>query len=576
MAKTVYVCVRNDIDIPLISSRVAAAIKNILPDNIPEAPCKISAKGNVVYGIANYSDVIAEHDGSVCMGLAYPEQRNWWKPLDAYPDGSYAIFRSDDKYVEAVTDATASRTIWYYLDEKLFVCGTSQRAIITVLGEFNFDKRVIPWMLSSGTLGPSFSWCKNLKLLEPNASLLLDRETWQLNKKSKSLNFSASLITPQKSLSRLRDTLINSFNDFQFDTSKWILPLSGGYDSRSIACLLKASGKNLAQIDTVTWGLKESLNNKNSDAYIAPLVAKNLGMQHQYLAINTTDENIETVFKRFILNGEGRVDHIEGYTDGFCLWKRLFNSNKQGIIRGDISCGWGKVTNAIRARHMCGLTLCKDYSNLEQYEAYGFEKQELPDYLMQQKNETVQMMVDRQHLSFRIPVVLSALNDVKLSYVEVINPLLSRRIIMQFLSTPDKLRIDKNGFIKAMKKLLPEIEYATENAIHIQGDVFKIPEAISLMKEELSAEYMKEIFPEAFLKKVLDKLQQPQTINKGKEVKSKIRKIVKKYFPSHLKELLYSFMRKPTVDNSTLAFRIYLTGIMYKQLQKDALIVTED
>ena len=570
MAKAVYVCVKNSTDISLIKRKIAVAIQRLVPDNIPDASCKLGQKENIIYGIANHTTIIEEHDGSICMGLAYPEEKKWWKPLDAYPDGSFAIFRSDDNYVEALTDLTASRTVWYYKDDVVFVCGTSQRAIITVLGKFDFNKSVMPWMLSSGTLGPTFSWCKNLLKLEPNASLLLDRKTWQLNKKSKSLNFSASLITPQKSLSRLRDTLINSFNDFQFDTSKWILPLSGGYDSRSIACLLKASGKNLAQIETVTWGLKESLNNKNSDAYIAPLVAKNLGMQHQYLAINTTDENIETVFKRFILNGEGRVDHIEGYTDGFCLWKRLFNSNKQGIIRGDISCGWGKVTSATRARHMCGLTLCKDYSNLEQYEAYGFEKQELPDYLMQQKNETVQMMVDRQHLSFRIPVVLSALNDVKLSYVEVINPLLSRRIIMQFLSTPDKLRIDKNGFIKAMKKLLPEIEYATENAIHIQGDVFKIPEAISLMKEELSAEYMKEIFPEAFIKMVVNKLQQPGSVNKGDGFKNRIRRFIKLYFPSRLKELLYSIMRKPVVENSTLAFRIYLTGIMYKQLQKDA------
>jgi hypothetical protein len=401
--------------------------------------------------------------------------------------------------------------------------------------------------------------------------LLLDRISWKLNKKSKPLDFSPSRITPKKNYNKLRETLINSFNDFQFDITKWVLPLSGGYDSRSIACLLKASGKNLAQIDTVTWGLKESLINKNSDASIAPLVATELGMPHQYLTINNTDVSIETVFKRFILNGEGRVDNIEGYTDGFNLWKILFDNKKQGIIRGDESSGWPKVTDATRARNISGLTLCKDYSNLENYEAYGFEKQELPDYLLQQKGETIQMMIDRHHLSFRIPVILSALNDLKLSYVEVINPLLSRRIIMQMLTIPDKLRIDKKGFIKAMKILLPDIKYATEGSIHIKGNVFKIPEAITLMKDELSAAYMKDIFPEAFLKKVLDNLQQPVEVKKTGGLKNELRKIVKLYFPSRLKESLYSIMGKPIVEYSTLAFRIFLVGIMYKQLMEDAL-----
>jgi len=576
MAKAVYVCVRNSIDSSLIKRKVAVAIQRLVPDNIPEAPCKLVEKDNIIYGIANYSDVIAAHDGSICMGIAYPEEKKWWKPMDGYPDGTFAIFRSDDNYVEALTDSTASRTIWYYKDDVVFICSTSQRAIITVLGKFDLNKSVLPWMLSSGCLGPAFSWCKNLLMLEPNASLLLDRKSWELSKKSKLLDFSASRITPQKNLDKLRETLINSFNDFHFDATKWVLPLSGGFDSRSIACLLKASGKNLAQIDAVTWGLKESLVNKNSDVYIAPLVAQKLGMPHQYFSTDITEENIKLVFNRFILNCEGRVDHIEGYTDGFNLWKSLFDSKKQGIIRGDISCGWGKVTNATRARFMCGLTLCEDYSNLENYEAYGFEKQELPDYLHQQKNETIQMMVDRQHLSFRIPVILSALNDLKLSYVEVINPLLSRRIIMQLLTMPDQLRIDKNGFIKAMKILLPDIRYATDDVIQPNVNVFANPAAIALLKEELSAGYMKEIFPQEFLEKVVDKLQKPEGVKKAGGVKNKLRKIIKLYFPSRLKESLYLIMGKPAVDTRTLAFRIYMTGRMYNQLKEDARLANED
>ena len=570
MAKAVYLCIRNHTDVFQIKKKVTVATKILVPDNIPEAPCKIVENGNIIYGIANYSDVIAEHAGSICMGVAYPAQKNWWKPLDAYPDGSFAIFRSDDNYVEAVTDTTASRTIWYYKDDSLFICSTSQRAIISVMGKFNFDKRVIPWMLSSGSLGPTFSWCKNLSRLEPQASLLLNRKSWELSKKSEPVVFSASNISLKKHYEKLKEALINSFNDFQFDITKWVLPLSGGYDSRAIACLLKASGKNLAQIESVTWGLKESLNKKNNDAYIAALVAKEMGMPHQYFATDKTEENIELVFKRFILNSEGRVDHIEGYTDGFKVWKTLFDNKKQGIMRGDESFGWGAVTDAKRVRYMCGLTLCKDFANLENYESYGFDKQELPDFLHQRKGETPQMLIDRYYVSFRIPTIMAALNDLKLSYVEVANPLLSRQILMHMRNIPDQLRIDRKAFIEAMKELVPDIKYATEDATHIKGNVFKIPEAITLMKKELNADYMKEIFPEAFIKKVVDKLQQPEEVKKPGGVKNKLTKIIALYFPSRLKESLYNIMGKPVIDNCTLAFRIYLTGKMYKQLTEDA------
>ena len=92
-------------------------------------------------------------------------------------------------------------------------------------------------------------------------------------------------------------------------------------------------------------------------------------------------------------------------------------------------------------------------------------------------------------------------------------------------SIPDELRIDRKAFVEAMKRILPDIKYATEDATHIKGNVFKIPEAITLMKDELSAAYMKEIFPEAFLKKVLDKLQQPVEVKKAGGLKNKLRKI---------------------------------------------------
>ena len=49
------------------------------------------------------------------------------------------------------------------------------------LGNFDFDKRTIPWMLSTGTLGPFYSWDKRISLLPPDSSITLNKNNWSLN-----------------------------------------------------------------------------------------------------------------------------------------------------------------------------------------------------------------------------------------------------------------------------------------------------------------------------------------------------------------------------------------------------------
>ncbi|MCH6545042.1 MAG: hypothetical protein IH796_03475, partial [Deltaproteobacteria bacterium] len=64
-----------------------------------------------------------------------------------------------------------------------------------------------------------------------------------------------------------------SVGKMQFDYSKWVLTLSGGYDSRRLLYLLP----NPENIKTITWGLESSLGKKGNDATIAHDVAKAVG-----------------------------------------------------------------------------------------------------------------------------------------------------------------------------------------------------------------------------------------------------------------------------------------------------------
>jgi hypothetical protein len=152
MAKIVYACVRDIADAANIKKRIESIIHKLVPDNIPAAKCKVVTNGKIIYGISTYTGILAESSDSVCMGMVQSSQGNWWKPMTEHPDGNYGIFRADEEYVEAITDFACTRAIWYYKDDRVFIAGTSQRAVLNVAGKFELDRRNIHGCFPVGRL----------------------------------------------------------------------------------------------------------------------------------------------------------------------------------------------------------------------------------------------------------------------------------------------------------------------------------------------------------------------------------------------------------------------------------------
>ena len=568
MSKIVYVCVRDAADVPFFKQKVSYIIPKLIPDNIPDAPCKFADKGNIIYGISTWSPSISETNGSVCLGMIYPGAEKWWQPLDSHPDGSFAIFRSNDTYVELLTDIAGSRTIWYYKDETVFIAGTSQRAVIAVAGKFDLDKRVLPWVLSSGTLGPSFGWSKNISRVDPNGFLLLNRQTWKLTTQTIKAEFTTNKISDKEHEDQLKETLVDTFNQLELDFSKWILPISGGFDSRGIACLLKKTGKDTSRLKTITWGLKACLTEEKTDAYVGAELAKSLGLQHHFFEIDHINENIENIFTRYIHCSEGRIDHIAGYTDGFATWKSIFETGRHGIIRGDESFGWQTVFSDLRCRTINDLTLLSDFNNFDILQKNGFDKQQIPSHLLKREGESYNTWADRLYEEFTLPVMMSSLNDIKLSYAEVINPLLSAKIIMQLRTMPDHLRRDKIIFRKFVKELSPAVNFASKDSTGNDELILESPVAVQLMSAELSSAYMTNLYPEEFIEKIINGLH-TSPVKSSSTLSSTIKQSIKNGIPSYLKEKLSMHLQKPSIDNSLIAFRMYMTGKMYRMLAED-------
>ena len=563
MSKLIFLCFKDSSLKSVYRNRIEEISRKLLPDNIDPVNSKIIEGDGILYSIVNPVNSVITTSGSVLLGKIFGNDLRWNTPQQNYPDGSYAIFRSDEKVVEIVSDVVASRSIWYYKNDEIFISSTSQRAIINFLGSLDFNKYIIPWMMSSGTLGPSHSWDSRIKFLEPDSSIILSRSSWELKKKTRKIEFQASSFSDKEYENSFKKALSETFTSLNLDFTKWILPLSGGYDSRGILCFLQYVGKNVTNLKAITWGLNESRNQKGNDAYVAKKLADHFKIDHQYYSTNISKESFDVVINRFLVCGEGRIDHIGGYLDGLNIWKALFETQIEGVIRGDVSFSSKPAESPAQIRKMQGIPLCTDFSNLKDYQSYGFEKQELPEELDQLPNENLAMWRDRLYHQFRMPVILAALNDLKVAYVEVINPLLSRKIVYLTRKLPNHLRSNKSLFKKIISSISPAIPYATSGATEDIRQVLRSLEIVQLFIEELSKDNSKEIFTSKFIDYVLENIKAQEYSHSFP-----LKNILKRFIPrSIINKVPKSSISK--LDFNILAFRMYLVCKMRNILLDD-------
>jgi hypothetical protein len=571
MSKIVYLCSKEPDFADSLREDIEAVSKRIIPDNICARAAEILESDGIAYGIINPTETIEKNGSSVLMGQAFEEDSEWWLTGTPGPDGSYAIFRADEFSVELLTDVVASRTIWYFMDEEVFMASTSQRALVMLMKSFEFNPKLVSWMLSTGSLGPFNSWDSRIKMVPPDSVVSLNRLSWEIETVSQPTMFLTEKVSDAVHQERLAKGLTDTFSSLKLDFRKWALPLSGGFDSRSILCFFKSIGQDISKLRTITWGIKESAGKDGNDASVAKKVAGHFKVHHTYYPTDLGSESIEEILNRFLICGEGRVDHLSGYMDGFKIWKTLYEDNIEGIIRGDESFGLMPVDSSIHVCSRLGITLCTDFSNLEDYREYGIACQEFPDQLQLRAKESLGQWRDRLYQQFRVPVILSALNDLKLSYVEVINPLLSKKIIFCTRQIPDNLRLNKALFKTIVNKISPQIEYANSSAILDKREILRWKPVADLLTQEVNSDTANGIFSRRFLKKINANISTAK--NSSNRKSGSLKGVVSRYMPSWLKGNLIKIVPKPAVDNYVLAFRIFMTTKMYRLLTEDAEIL---
>jgi hypothetical protein len=461
----------------------------ITPDNVRPAPPRIVHRDGITSVVFQKSDCTLVDGGSVCLGGLMRETGAWGLPGAPVPDGSYALFRTSPSSVELVTDAVASRTIWYAMTDELFIASSSQRAIVSLLGAFSPNRRVFSWLLSSGTLGPTSGWDERLSRVPPGGRVLLERAAWRLSETRAPLEPSTDARRLSRSTYRrhLDDTVHDALGRFELDFSKWLLPLSGGFDSRGLLIALQRSGGPSRQINCVTWGRRDAADDKSGDAYIARELARVTHVGHRYFATDASAEAHDTLIDRFVVAGEGRVAAISGYLDGFRLWKTLHDEGVEGIIRGDEAFGWLPVRHPADVRRTVGLQLLADFFDERARASFDLPEQEVPPALQRAPQETLAAWRDRLYRQFRIPSKLAALTDLKSAYVEVVNPLLAASVVRYASALPDGLRTDKRLWRESVRASSPDVAFAKRAAITPLEDFLREPKVLDLMADELAS-----------------------------------------------------------------------------------------
>ena len=561
-----------------IKENVASLENEVIPFIIKSNTSKIIEGEKSLCIIFNSVDTESIKGENLCLGLMMPETEDWYKVGAKEPDGNYSIVRMNDDIVEVLTDYQATSTIWYYLDDNMFIVSSSQRVIISIIGDFQIDNNTVSWMISSGTLGPENSWDKRIKGIKPASIILLNRNTWELKYITKEIRFDIE----QKRLEYYNKKYFSVVNDVIRSMPvniKYVQPLTGGYDSRLILFSFLENGKKANKY--ITFGLKESESIKYSDADIAHKLARKYSLNWKYFHTNYKSERPEDFFDLFLSLGEGRLDNVERFSDGFNMWQNLFEQKYQVVIIGSEgfrSQNYYKNEKFILLQKR--LILIKDIKNVPKIFHKKFY-QIFPNSLKKRESESIGQYYHRIAQEFFGPYADAALNYPKTAFLEVVCPLESKTILDLMRKIPDKYREDKKIIKQYVKGKDKNIPFNTKLSVEKTGSFLKNEKVlnciINFVEEEKNKQKIISIeFIDYVLANVILKSDMAIDPYSGKKITFANR--IKSTIPKNIMILLVHIKRKinarkghkVTIDMKILLFRIYISLKINKMFLSDS------
>lgn len=363
--------------------------------------------------------------------------------------------------IKITSDSIGDRIIWYYKDDNWFFVSNSQFYILRLVGNYQVNEEVWPWMLANGNLNDGDSWDKRIRAIPSGGSVIFSIKKREVKKRQDRWKFEYDISNREVALKHLKEKLFEVAAQYELPEESTLLTLSGGLDSRAALFLLR---KNHPKLHTATWGTKKSFFQKGTDSYIARKISIVWKSCHQEFLFQFSN-NFDLVLEKFLLLGEGRNDHLNSYMDGLKMWQEIDKMNYTYVIRGDEVFGWLPVKTELDARLSVAMGALSDFSNIPAAVSYDYPINRISESLLKDDSEPVEDYRDRLYQTFRLPFVIGALQDIPLTYVETVNPFLHPEIITLMRKLPPSLRTSKNLYGEWVNTLLPQIPYAYKQSI---------------------------------------------------------------------------------------------------------------
>ena len=140
------------------------ACRAVTPDNLAAPPDPwLSARGGIGLAVMNPGAGCRLSEDGIALGYQPAD------PCSGAADWWHVSIEVNAGRVRARTDVLGTRSVWYFKDDDVFVASTSQFMILSFIGSFEFERATIPWIFSSGTLGPGLSWDRRIARMEADS-----------------------------------------------------------------------------------------------------------------------------------------------------------------------------------------------------------------------------------------------------------------------------------------------------------------------------------------------------------------------------------------------------------------------
>lgn len=509
--------------------------------------------------------------GGACIGVSCDAAGDWWRVGADPPDAAGALARWDERTVELLADACASRSLWYAQTEGAFLASTSQRALVALLDSFELEPEAVSWMLSAGMLGPEVSWDARLRCLPPDARLSLDRETWRLDLRAAPRHYEPADGGRDEHVARMREALLATCARLDLALDRWPLALSGGVDSRALLAAFVRLG---LRPRCLTWTTRHALRDPLSDVSVARLVAKRVGVEHEIVVLDPPPGGVEEAVDCFVTLAEGLTDEFAGYVDGSAMWRDLFRAGVLGVLRSDEAYGtyaFNPATHENTRLGVCG-PMVDDYPREHLVRGLGLARQSFPERLRARPGE------DR--LSYRVRMIHeswnatrgAALSGIKSRFVEVAEPHLSRRVLEVVRTLPASLLRGKAAVVAISRDVAPHIPTARSSSTPSMAAVLRSPAMTDLLVRTLTDPKVERVLPGDGALRLLVALVAAETPGSPPAVRAKdVLRSASVLFPKPVVARLKPPWKGPdALPASRLAFRVLLASRAVARLEDDA------